>query len=98
MSRHELHIGAKAPRFMHQRASFDPACLRRVAGRNGTRGLRHRRDDNDRLAPKLGMFLLLARSEKTVEIENKPAQHSSPQELEDAYWVSKSRGLFLASP
>jgi hypothetical protein len=44
------------------------------------------------------MFLLLARSEKTVEIENEPAQHSSPSKGSITFiGVSKSRGLFLAS-
>ena len=75
---HQLHIRAEPPRFMHQRAGLDAEGLRRVARRNGAGRLRHRRHDDDRLAPQLRMFLLLARSEKTVEIKNEPAQHIEP--------------------
>ena len=71
---HQLHIRAKPPRFMHQCASFYAQCLRRVARRNRAGGLRHRRYDDDRLALQLRIFLLFARSEKTVQIKNEPTQ------------------------
>ena len=74
MGRHQLHIRAEPPRFIHQRAGLDAEGFRRVASRDRAGGLRHRRHDDDRLAAQLRVFLLLARGEKAVEIKNEPAQ------------------------
>ena len=78
MGLHQLHIRAEPPGFVHQRAGLDAERFRRIAGGDRAGGLRHRRHDDDRLAPQLRIFLLLARSEKAVEIKNEPAQQGGP--------------------
>ena len=78
VGRHQLHIRAQPPRFVHECAGLDAESLGRVARGDGAGGLRHRRHDDDRLAPQLRILLLLARGKKTVEIKNQPAQHTGP--------------------
>jgi hypothetical protein len=78
VSLQKLHIRAEPPRLVHKRARLDAEGFRRVAGGNRAGRLRDRRHDDDGLAPQVRIFLLLARDEKTIEIENQPAQHGCP--------------------
>ena len=78
VGRHEQHVGAKPPRLVHQRAGLDAEGLGGVAGCDGAGRLRHRRHDDDRLAPERRILLLLAGREETVQIKNQPAQHTGP--------------------
>jgi uncharacterized membrane protein len=78
---YELHLGTEPPRLVHEGTGLDAEGLRGIACRYRTRGLRHSRHDDDRLASVLRILLLLAGGEETVEIENKPAQHRVPHGL-----------------
>jgi hypothetical protein len=69
---HRDDVGAKPARIPHQGAGLDAEGLGGVAGGDRAGGIRRRLHDDDRLAAQGRIFLLLARREKGVEIEEQP--------------------------
>ena len=65
-------VGAEIPRIPHQRAGLDTERLGGVAGGDRDGGIRQRLDDDDGLAAQRRVFLLFARREEGVEIEEQP--------------------------
>jgi hypothetical protein len=69
---HRDDVPAKSPRIAHERAGLDAEGLGFVAGGDGDGRIRQRLHHDDRLALQGGIFLLLARREEGVEIEEQP--------------------------
>ena len=69
---HRDDIGAQAPRLFDQRAGLDAESLGGIAGGDRAGGIRRRLHDDDRLAAQGRVFLLFARREEGVEVEEQP--------------------------